>query len=195
MASLLFNFFKRAIIVPVVVTALVIGSIYAFSPTFITEGTQRTVSTGENIDLSDYKVKEYSSFKQLKPGDYIGTVSCKSVDLGETPIVYISKNEKAVYAIDGSVEPWNGGSILIIGNDVYSQFLKLYNSEKGDKVSVNFYSGDTYNYKIEKKVAGVTESELKNYIKDGKLVLAVPYNDFSNLGTSFFYFLYIAGRV
>ena len=194
MASLLFNFFKRAIVVPVVVTALVIGAIYALAPKFINETSTRVVSGNQTINLSEYHVKEYSSFKDLKSGGYIGKVSCENVDLGETPVVYLSQNEKAVYAVQGSEEPWNGGSILIIGNDVYSQFAKLYNSEKGDKVKLEFYSNDTYNYRIEKKVTGVKESEFKDYLRDEKLILAVPYNDFSNLGNSYFYTLYVAGK-
>ncbi len=194
MASLLFNFFKRAIIVPVVVTAIVIGAIYLYVPSLITDGQSRATEETAAVDLSQFSVKEYNSFRELKSGDYIGTVSCSSVELGETPVVYIANNEKAVYAINGSAEPWNGGSMVIIGNDVYSQFAKLYNSEKGDYVSLKFYSGNTYDYKIEKKVTGVTENELKNYLVDGQLVLAVPYNDFSNLGNSFFYTLYVARK-
>ena len=194
MASLLLNFFKRAIIVPVIVTALVIGAIYAVTPHFITERKSRTSSLNDRIDLSLYSVKEYDSFKELRAGDYIGDLSCESVDLGRTAIVYKSQVNNAVYAIDGSKEPWNGGSMLIVGNDVYSQFAKLYNSKKGDKISLEFYSRETYTYKIENKVVGVTDAELKGYLTDGKLVLAVPYNDFSNLGSSFFYTLYIARR-
>ena len=194
MASLLFNFFKRAIVVPVVVTAIVIGIIYAFAPKFINEEKNRVPASNETVNLSEYDVKDYNNFDELKHGGYIGKISCKSVDIGELPVVYARQTKKAVYAIESSSEPWNGGGMLIIGYDTFEQFAKLYNSEKGDKVTLEFYSKDTYNYKIESKVTGVRENELKNFIEEDKLILAVPYNDFSNLGNSYFYTLYVARK-
>ena len=194
MASLLLNFIKRAIIIPIAVTVIVIGVIYSAVPRFISEGQTRTSSLNDRIDLSLYNVKEYNSFKELNAGDYIGDLRCENIDLGSTAVVYKTESDNAVYASGVSKEPWSSGSMLIIGNDNSSQFGKFYNSKKGDKISLEFYSKETYKYKIEKKVVGVTDSELNGYVKDGKLIIAVPYNDFSNLGSSFFYTLYIAGR-
>lgn len=194
MASLLLNFIKRAIIIPIAVTVIVIGVIYSAVPRFISEGQTRTSSLNDRIDLSLYNVKEYNSFKELNAGDYIGDLRCENIDLGSTAVVYKTESDNAVYASGVSKEPWSGGSMLIIGSDNSSQFGKFYNSKKGDKISLEFYSKETYKYKIEKKVVGVTDSELNGYVKDGKLIIAVPYNDFSNLGSSFFYTLYIAGR-
>ncbi len=194
MASLLFNFFKRAIIVPVIVTAIVIGALYMAIPKYVNEGQARPTSVNERIDLSQYSVKEYNSFSQLKAGDYVGTIRCDNIDLGNTAVLYLSENDNGVYVESGSSEPWNGGSVLIIGNDINNQFGKFYNSEKGDKIELEFYSRDTYTYKIQNKAVGVTKKEINNYLGDGRLVLAVPFNDFSNLGGSFFYTLYIAGK-
>ncbi len=194
MASLLFNFFKRAIIVPVIVTAIVLGAIYMIVPKYVNEEQTRPVSVNERIDLSQYSVKEYNSFKQLKAGDYVGAISCENIDLGKTAVLYLSENDNGVYVDSPSAEPWNGGSVVIIGNDVNRQFGKFYNSKNGDKIELEFYSGDTYTYKIQKKVVGVTKKDISKYMNGESLILAVPYNDFSNLDGSFFYTLYIAGK-
>lgn len=194
MTSLLLNFLRRAILVPVLLTAVVIFSVYTVVPKYVYSGNKDEVETESVVDLSSYNTKDYASFKNLKSGDYVGTVECPSVGMNKTPIIFSEERKGVASLCKDSKDPWNKGAFAIATNDTKCEIGKLYNSKIGDEITVEFYSKGEYTYKLEKVIVGKTKKDINSYIKDSKLVICVPFNDFSDLNNSYYYTFYIAGK-
>lgn len=195
MTSLLFNFFKRAIIVPIILTIIASVGIYVVTPGLINRGGEGKAASDDSvIDLSSYDTRDYKTFSQLKEGEYVGTIECSNIGLNKTAVVYQTDKSNSIFASGDSKEPWNNGGTAIVTTDTKSELSKFYNAEKGDKITVDFFSNGEYTYKLDKKVICQTEKDIKNYIKPSTLVICVPYNDFTNLSYSYYYTIYIARK-
>ena len=199
MTSLMFNFVKRAIIIPILLLVIVVVCIYLVVPRMLNTAnaapSTETVEDADIVDLSySYDTVEYDSFNKLGQGNYVGTIECANVGMSKIAIVYDDDQKNAVSTFTGSREPWKNGSIAIITNDISSDLSKIYNAEKGDEIKVDFFSNNEYTYTLEKKVIGKTEKDIKSYMNGTDLVICVPYNNFSDLSNSFYYTIYIARK-
>ena len=196
MTSLLLNFFRRAVIVPIVLTVVAALGVYFVAPKLVnTKAEEAVASEDAVIDLSSYDTREYKSFSQLTEGEYVGTIECPNIGLGKTAVVYQTDKTNFIYTSSDSKEPWNNnGGAAILTTDTKSDLSKFYNAEKGDKITVDYYSNGEYTYKLDKKITGLTQKDIKNYIKPSTLVICVPYNDFTDLTYSYFYTIYIARK-
>lgn len=77
MDSLKFNFVRRAFIVPVLLSAVVIAIIWFAAPKIIESSNAVSVAAVSNVNISKYSLNEYNKFSQLKSGGYVATVNCK----------------------------------------------------------------------------------------------------------------------
>ena len=189
MISLLLNFFKRAIAVPLIVCIAAVIAVTAIPN--IGAGTSDNGKLSE-VDISLYSAKQYDRFKELESDSYAGLLFSEDFSFGKIPVLYDVENQNTVSVVKGSGEPWNGGSMLIVGKNSEAQFKGLKRAKKGDTIVFDSYSNTEVSFTVKSIVTGVRENELKSYMKQGKLVLAYPYNDFSDLGNAYYYTLLIA---
>lgn len=197
MNSLLVNFIKRAIIVPLIAAIITTAVLIFAGPRMIAK---TSVSVGEvpssqSLDLTGYSLKSYNTFKQLKSDDLVATIKCEKIGLNEKAVVYDSSEKSNIVMNKASVEPWNGGGVLFVGANTSEQFKSLHNAEVGAKFTVSFYDNETYTYKLKKIIPSAQAKELTSFIEDNRLVLCLQYNDFKDLGNSYYYQVFIAERV
>ncbi len=193
MGSLIFNFFKRALLVPAIVTGIIFAALLAYLPAISasSDNLQPNEVNG-SPDLSSYSSKQYSEFSELKSEDLIGTIACEAAGLGETPVLYNSQKNTNLSLLKSSSEPWNNGSVVVYGENRGNQFSPLHRAEVGDVVDFSFYSNNSYEYEIEEIKTGLSYGEISSFSGDNTLVLAYSYNDFSDLGNSYLYTVFIA---
>jgi sortase (surface protein transpeptidase) len=193
MNSLTFNFIKRAFIVPIAVTLIVILGILVGVPKIVSA--QSSTNSVTKIDLSGYSLAEYSEFKQLKESDYVGSISSESLGINSAITYSLDSDKNTILLSQSSKEPWNNGSVILVGDNSNSQFKSLHSSEVGDEITINFYSNDKYVYKITDVEFGKTLEDIDSYNKKNTLVMFLPYNNFEDLGNSYYYAVYIAEMV
>ena len=192
MNSLVFNFIKKGIIIPLAITALFIAGIAVVAPE-LGKRYQTTYPAQVSQQL-EYEKIDYDLFKDLKSDDTIGYMSSDDISLSSN---ILFNTQKANYASlsKKSSEPWNNGCVIVFGNNVISQFKSLHNAGIGNKIDFEIYGHDKYTYKITKIVHNQTQEDIEAFKQDNTLIMCLSYNDFSNLGNSYFYTLYIAELV
>ena len=105
MDSLKFNFVRRAFIVPVLLSAVVIAIIWFAAPKIIESSNAVSVAAVSNVNISKYSLNEYNKFSQLKSGGYVATVNCKNPAVS-CPVLYLDDIETGTaYMSKNSTEP------------------------------------------------------------------------------------------
>ncbi len=193
MNSLKFNFVRRAFIIPVLLSAIVVAVVWFTAPKMIESSNAVSVAAATDVDISKYKLNEYDKFSQLKSGEYVATIACKNSAVS-CPALYLDDIETGTaYMTKASTEPWNDGTVAFVGDNFDSEFKSLHSAKIGDEVYVSFYKHGTYTYKITKITANNKLTALKQYEKQkNKLILCLPYTDFESAESSSIYTFYIA---
>lgn len=186
------NFVKRALVIPGIITVVIIAIILLIVPKMISDSNHKEADSVEVIDLSQFNVKEYETISELKRDGYVGSFSCSDVSLEDVPVVYNALESSNVSAIKGSVEPWAKKGGIVVKGITTHQMPKLDNAKIGDTIQFNYYGNNSYSYKIRRIIPAADSSELSKYLEDKTLAVAVPFNDFSNLGEKYFYTVYVA---
>lgn len=195
MNSLILNFIKRAVIVPVIVTALCVCGVRFIAPKLVESSNQVSAVTSESVDASIYNLVKYNNFNDLKKNDYVATVTCETVGMSCAAVFNCEDEPKAVDVDASSTEPWNDGTVVLVGENTASQFNKLHKANLGDEVVVEFYKHDKYTYKISKIEHSYSRENIQNSMKYKGLLLCCAYNDFSDLENSKLYTVYFAEKV
>ena len=191
MNSLIANYLKRAFIVPVVLTALVIFALSVIVPKYISSSQTTQTSYVEQLR---YEKVDYETFNQLKANETIGYMSSNDFDFSSN-VIFNSNIAKHSSLSKDSTEPWNGGCVVVFGTNTKTQFNSLHKAEKGYKIDFEFYGKDKYTYKITDIISNQTKEDISKLKKDNTLLLCLSYNDFSDLGNSYFYTVYVAEMV
>ena len=192
MKSIVLSFIRRAVIVPVLITAVVTAVIYFALPKFLNDSDEgKSAYTVTSLDLSPYNVNQYDAFSELEKNDFVGSVYSEKLGFGESAVLFDCDGEHISLDKD-SAEPWNSGGVILYGDDSSSQFGNLENAEIGDEITVKFYSNEEYTYTVTDIKANLRYDEVKKYAADNTLIAAISYNDFSNLGEDYLYTIYIA---
>lgn len=194
MGSLFFNFIKRAIIVPLLAAALVSGIVILAASNAVA-ASEINVSDGVSrkpLDITSYSTRDYKSFSQLKPGEFVGTVKCDAIGLSERAILFSESESSDIKMHKQSVEPWKNGGILIVGANTDEQLRAFHYAEKGDVVTISLYDNGSYDYKIKKILPCENDKTIASHIAENRLVVCLPYNDFTDLGNACFYQVFIA---
>ena len=193
MTSFVFNFLKRALIIPLALAAVVTVAVVALVPKYCNFNNESAGAyTVQALDLSQYEVEEYTAFSELDGGALVGGIKSDSVGFGENAIINNSSENGSIRLSKVSTEPWNNGAVVLIGKNTENGFKSLHQADVGDTLTLNCFSNGEYSYKITDIKTNLTESELEALAKENTLVAAVSYNDFSKLGESFFYTAFIA---
>ncbi|MBE6720559.1 MAG: hypothetical protein E7571_07925 [Ruminococcaceae bacterium] len=184
MDSLIFSFIKRAVIVPSIITAVVIGCLL---------GASRLAPQQQSTVLSDvvYQQKAFDSFGSLIEGDYVGKITCGS-DFAADITFGESVSGSLVLDTD-STEPWKNGRAIVVGTGAANQLGTLRHLKAGDSVTLEVYSNSGYTYKITSVKSGLTFGETKKIKAD--LLICRSYNDFSDLAFSKLYTVYCGDEV
>lgn len=192
------SYIKKAIIFPVAVVAVLIiialiavPKIIARIPT-ATDAT-RAVTT-YNVD--DYYLVNYDDFSDLRLNNFVGWLSSDDIALG-CAVTYKSEDEGTSSAslLERSSEPWKDGTIVIIGENSDREFRNLHKATINNEFTIEFHQHDSYTYKIKDIVATVDKDEINDYMDKGDALLCRPYNDFSQLGSTYYYTLYVCEMV
>lgn len=192
MNKLLLRFFKRFIIVPVLVAMVAVIAISFTMPKIINESHNASVVSIPDIDMSMYKLNEYNRFGELNAGDYVATITCEDVNLS-CAVCYDSTNEiNAVGLQKLSHEPWNNGNVAIVGDNITNKFKYLHNVQIGTELSINYYKNAVCTYKITNVTYNHSINEIEEQLKSNNLVLCVPYTDFESPDASKLYTFYFA---
>lgn len=193
MDKLLFSFLKRIIIAPIVTALVVIACIGIVVPKVINDSIIPAVSVAPSVDISEYNLVEYDTFDTLREADYVATVSSDEIGLGCAVCYLSSNNINAVNMLKQSKEPWNNGSVAIIGDNKGNKFKNLHNSNIGTNIVIDYYKNAVCSYKVSKIVYNNTIKDIPKLMKEADLVLCVPYTDFeSPNGTDKLYIAYLA---
>lgn len=193
MNSLTFNFIKRAIIVPVAVTAAFVA-ILAFTLPGVVARSQNSSSSSETVQQMNYERVDYKKFSELKDNTYVGYISSSDFSLG-TNVLMNSSKANCVSLSKDSTEPKNDGCLIIFGDNVKTQFKNLHLADTGDTVELELNGRNKYEYKIKKIIHNKTKEDISAYKKADSLIMCLSYNDFTNLGNSYLYTLYVAERI
>lgn len=190
------NYFKKAVIFPLITVAILIVIASVLVPKIISSlpvSTDKTeaVKTYDAKDY-DYYLKEYDDFSSLRLNRFVGWLSSDDAALG-CAVTYGSENEDtdAASLLTDSTEPWNNGCVMIIGDNTDTEFRNLHKADIGDVVTVDFYAKDSYSYKIKQIDVNVSRDEIIKYNKPDSLILCRPYKNFEKDG-SYFYVVYAA---
>ncbi|MCR5207065.1 MAG: sortase [Eubacterium sp.] len=194
MDSLFLNFLKRAVLVPLLAAAIVAGGFMFIGTKAAAESNVEPSKPESSVNLTGYTVKSYKTFDELKQGNYVCALSCESAWEGEKAVLFSESDGNSITMSKNSVEPWNKGGVLIIGNNTDAQFKGLHNAVNGDTVEVSFYDNGSYSYTVKKVIPCAEEEKLNSFVKNNTLVLCLSYNNFTNLGNAYFYRVVIAER-
>ncbi len=198
MNSLVFNFIKRAVIVPVVCAALAAAVLIFAGPRAVAKTAavgNKTSNTVKTLDITAFSAKSYEGFSELKSGDFIGSVSSEDIGFGEKAISYHAAEDGSIIMSKASKEPWNGGSLLLIGANTSDSFKPLHRCQIGDTFKVSFYNKDVYTYRLTKILPCEEEKKLSSHLGENRLLLCLQYYDFTNLGNDYFYQVFVAEMV
>lgn len=198
MKGLKSGYIKKAIIFPlstVVVLAIIATIIVPSLITKIPTATDATRGVKE-YNADDYYLVNYDNFEDLRLNNFVGWLSSDDIALG-CAVTYKSEDENTTASslLEYSEEPWNNGTIVIIGDNTDREFRNLHKANFNDTFTIEFHKHDTYTYAIKDIVPTRTKDEIKDYIDEGDAILCLPYNDFSKLGSEYFYTLYICKAV
>lgn len=193
------DYIRKAVIFPLITVAVLIVLAAVFVPKIIailpvsTDKTQ-AVKTYDAKQY-DYYLKDYDEFDSLRLNRFVGWLSSDDAALG-CAVTYDSENEDtdAASLLTDSTEPWNNGCVMIIGDNSDAEFRNLHKADVGDEVTVDFYSNDSYNYRIKQIEVNVSREEIADYKKPNSLILCRPYKNFAEDG-SYFYVVYVADLV
>ena len=194
MGLLVFNFIKRSLLVPALVTALVIGglTLYGNRAASASQSKLTPTTATEELDLSGYSSSLYDSFAELNNGDLIGTISSDAIGLAPAVICYHLDNRSEVSMAEGSTAPWESGAMLLIGADTARQLRAMHNAVTGSELTLDISGKETYQYTVTQIDTGVTEAQLENYLIDGTLAVAIPYKNLSGATAPDYYIVYSA---
>ena len=182
----------RGIVIPIVVAVVFTAAIFALEP--FMESAMQTNYSAAVSQKNEYEKVKYNSFKELKTDNAVGFLSSGEFEFS-TNVLYNTTKAKYSTLSKLSTEPWNGGCVVVYGSNVRTQLGYLENAQVGNKVTFDFYNQDKYTYKITKILNNQTDEDIKALRKDNALLMCVAYNDFSNLGSSYFYTVYVAEMV
>lgn len=178
MRSLIFNFIKRSVLVPVVVTAAVLALLLTLGGRAATASQAKlTPAAAAAPDLSGYSSSLYDSFEQLTDGALIGTLSGLDGALSDKVVCYQPTDRSQLAMAEGSTAPWNGGAMLITGTDTENQLAAMHRAKVGSDLTLTVIGRDTYPYTVTRIDAGVTEENLASYLQENTLVVAFPYKN------------------
>jgi len=192
MKSLKLTHIIRGIVIPIIVALVFSAALFAVEPMFAE--TMKTIYTAPSSQKNDYERVKYNSFKELKTDNAVGYLSSSDFKFS-TNVLYSSSQAKYSSLGTLSTEPWNEGCAVVYGKYVYSQLRFLDNANIGDSVTFDIYNHEKYTYKIKKIINNQTEDDIKSLRTSNTLLMCVEYNDFSNLGSSYFYTVYVAEMV
>lgn len=182
MGSLIFNFIKRALIVPTVITVLVIVAAFSYlNPAAAASQAKLEPKTAQELDLSGYTSSLYESFSELQEGDFIGTLSGEDFGLFETAVCYNTDSRLNVSVAEASTTPWETGALLLVGSDTATQLNALHNAVIGDVLTLDITGKGVYTYTITRIDTAVSQEQLDDYYTDGTLAVAMPYKNFSSV--------------
>lgn len=192
------SYITKAVIFPVIVVAILIVIAIMIVPGIINalpRGTDAQHAV-KQYNADDYYLVNYNDFDDLRLNNFIGWLSSEDIALG-CALTYKSENEdtSAASVLECSTEPWNNGKLLIIGDNTDKEFRNLHKANNSDEFTIEFHKHDAYTYAIKKIVPIASSDELKGYMDEGDCVLCLPYNDFSQLGSEYFYTVYVAEMV
>ncbi|MGN0523480.1 MAG: sortase domain-bontaining protein [Eubacterium sp.] len=195
MNSLLFNFARRSILVPLVVTLLAVSITCVLMPKLAASSNKDTPVTANEIDVAQYSLTDYNSFSELEDDTYIGNISVPKVNIN-CAVIYNSNTEiDALNMISSSTEPWGNGAMVVTGTNTKSQLNYLHRANIGDEIDFEPYKHSYYQYKISDIIYGVDEDSLESCLKENTLVLCLPYTDFYDADDENLYTVYIADLV
>ncbi len=197
MLALAFNFFKRAVLVPAAVLALVLAALTVVFPQRVARSAQQvnTVYAG-SVSLSSFNTVEYDSFSALPEDALVGTLESDDLEMPAVAVLYGTENRSNIGMAALSSEPWgDNGGLLLLGENTYNQLKYLHRAAEGDVFTFRFYGREAYRYAVEEIIAGCTESDLASYCEEGKLVMCFTYPDLSNENEDKLYFVCVAGEV
>lgn len=194
MDGLVLNFIKRAFIVPIIATVIVIAGISLAVPKMAASTQENSISVPQ-IDMSGYSLVDYDSFDELEAGSYIGSVSSDALSINAAITYSLDSSKSSVLLNDISGEPWNDGCVILNGANTSAQFKQLHHAVIGDEINVDFYSNDNYTYKITEISYGNTDKDISSFKQNNTLVMCLPYNNFDDLGNSYYYAVYVAEKV
>ena len=192
MKSLRLTFFVRGILIPILFTVAVIAAISITEP--VIESRSQTVYSGSGSKQGSYEKTQYELFKELDADSPIGYITSEDFELSAN-VLYKTTKANSTSLSKASTEPWNGGCVVVFGNNTKSQFKALHSAGIGDTVKFEFYNHDKYAYRINRIKHNMTESDIKELNEENTLVMCLSYNDFSDLGNSYFYTVYVAETV
>ena len=193
MGSLVFNFFKRSLLVPAAVTVATIALLMTLlNSAAAASQAKLTPQEPAKQELSGYSSSLYESFTDLKDGDLIGTIAGEEIGLYPTVVCYNLDNRLHVSMTEGSTAPWEGGAMLLIGTDNVAQLKALHNAKAGSTLTLEFTGKDTYTYTVEHIDACVTAAQLADYYTDGVMAVAIPYKNLSSVTADDCYLVFSA---
>lgn len=195
MTSLLFNFIKRAIIYPLIVTALVCLLIsFTMSKQADTSDSSVSVKTVE-VSMDDYSPKEYNEFSQLKQGKYALTITHGSV---QSAVLYDNVEEQndisnLFYLNPSSTEPWNNGCVKVMSDSWY-QMNKALDIKIGDTIDGDFYHSDdnehdttVYKYKVKSIMNSKTAKAITKFDDADTLLICTSYENLADKNQKTYY--------
>lgn len=195
MTSLSFNFIKRAILYPLIVTALVCSVIsFALSRQVQSSVSSASVKTAE-VNIYDYSPKEYSAFSELKEGKYALTIIRKDV---QSVVLYDNVEEQSdisnlYYLHPSSTEPWNNGCVKVMSDSWY-QMNKILDIKIGDTIEGDFYHSDdnesdttVYKYKVKKIMNSKSAKSITNFDQADSLLICTSYENLADKNQKLYY--------
>lgn len=193
MRSLVFNFIKRFLLVPAVITAIAIVVLVPYLNKNA-DASQNILkqSTSAAPDLSAYSSSAYESFSELNEGDFVGTLSGQEFGLNETAVCYEPGSNAQLSLKESSTAPWDGGAILLVGLDTANQLRAMHRAVIGSELELNLAGKDIYRYTINRVDAGVTNEQLSTYYTNGTLAVAMPYKNLSGVTAEDYYLVFSA---
>ena len=197
MRALAFNFVRRAIIVPVVVTALLLAVLMYMAPRQIAQSAANvnTVYAG-GVSLASFNTVDYDSFSALTEDAFVGTLSCEALEMPAVAVLNGTQNNANIGMAENSAEPWGSNSgILLIGMNTVNQLKYLHSAAVGNEFTFSFYGNGNYRYAVERVVPNCAEDDLDAYCEEGTLVLCLPYNDVSSEDAPALYLVCVAREV
>lgn len=198
MKGLKSSYIRKAIVFPIVVVIILIVIATLIVPSIITRIPTATDATKgvKEYNADDYYLVNYDNFEDLRLNNFVGWLSSDDIALG-CALTYKSEDENTTAAslLATSTEPWNKGTIIIIGDNTDAEFRNLHKANYNDTFTIEFHKHDSYTYAVKDIVPTRTKDEINDYVDEGDAILCLPYNDFSQLGTEYFYTLYVCKLV
>lgn len=192
------SYIKKGIIFPLVTIIVLIILSVIFVPKIINmipTGTDATQAITQ-YNANDYYLVDYKNFEDLRLNNFVGWLSSDDIALG-CAVTYKSEDEgtTASSLLERSSEPWNDGTVVIIGENSDREFRNLHKATINNEFTIDFHQHDSYTYKIKEIIPTRTKSEINDYMDESDAILCLPYNDFSKFGNEYFYTIYLAEMV